>query len=315
MSEVLSYIFGRHEHIMEGISELFFFEDEKKLMNHLKHHLMIFGVDCESEFLFDNIVRFKVFAGFSADDECVNITMHTSECKITFPFSRTDYLRGIFEIHECKESQCRILRNPTVSKIVNEWNISHILELDYLAFYGANALDVQGKMYDNVSCKECMNSKQFENYCKLAAGYSKPVVLKFQKINKQAITPFKSRTSDTGYDVNVISAKEIGPDVWICDTGLQLECDSRFWICLAPRSSIGKSGYELANSIGVIDLNYGGRIMLQLRKVHVSALPIESLLPWRIGQVFLMPRIHAQLLEVDDFTKTERGEKGFGSSG
>jgi len=82
-------------------------------------------------------------------------------------------------------------------------------------------------------------------------------------------------------------------------------------LILVGRSSISKSGYSLANAIGIIDENYIGEILVPLRK-HQE---VELELPSRLVQLVLMPKINCEFTIVDSLEDTQRGTGGFGSTG
>jgi dUTP pyrophosphatase len=82
---------------------------------------------------------------------------------------------------------------------------------------------------------------------------------------------------------------------------------------VVPRSSIAKTGYMLANSVGVIDRGYVGEILVPLVKIDPNAPDI--VLPARIAQLIPRPIISAQLELVEEIASTPRGQGGFGSSG
>lgn len=87
---------------------------------------------------------------------------------------------------------------------------------------------------------------------------------------------------------------------------------SHFW--LLPRSSIFKTGYLMANSVGVIDLTYRGTLKA----------PVVAIAPGAAG--FKAGARHFQIVAPDmgwikevrlvqALPDTERGEGGFGSTG
>lgn len=92
------------------------------------------------------------------------------------------------------------------------------------------------------------------------------------------------------------------------------------WVGLVmPRSGFGfKYEVMLANSVGVIDADYRGEIMVKLvnrGKEDMTLQPFD-----RVVQMVIVPHWymkHKQKLSKEDFDKliTERGDKGFGSSG
>ncbi|WBF79370.1 hypothetical protein IACHDJAJ_00164 [Aeromonas phage vB_AdhS_TS3] len=92
------------------------------------------------------------------------------------------------------------------------------------------------------------------------------------------------------------------------------------WVGLVmPRSGLGfKYEVMLANSVGVIDADYRGEIMVKLvnrGKEDMTIQPFD-----RVVQMVVVPHWymkHIQKLSKEDFDKltTVRGDNGFGSSG
>ncbi len=68
----------------------------------------------------------------------------------------------------------------------------------------------------------------------------------------------------------------------------------------------------LANSVGVIDQNYRGNIIVPLRKVDPSA--DDLTLPAKIAQIVPTQWFHMTMESVANVQGTERGEGGFGST-
>lgn len=84
---------------------------------------------------------------------------------------------------------------------------------------------------------------------------------------------------------------------------------------LLPRSGLGtKFRITLANTVGLLDADYHGEILLSLvnggeRNFEVKALD-------RLAQLVVVPVIRTAFVPIDEFTSTsERGEGGFGSTG
>ena len=82
---------------------------------------------------------------------------------------------------------------------------------------------------------------------------------------------------------------------------------------LLPRSSLGKRGLVLQNTIGIIDEDYQGEIILLCRNLHRNILTIDPL--ERIAQLVIMPVLQAGLVLTDKYAPTDRGEGGIGSTG
>ena len=81
---------------------------------------------------------------------------------------------------------------------------------------------------------------------------------------------------------------------------------------IVPRSSLSKSGYILANSVGIIDNSYRGNLMVALTKVCDDAKEIEY--PFRCCQMIVRKYVNTYLEEVGNVDKTKRNEGGFGST-
>ena len=142
--------------------------------------------------------------------------------------------------------------------------------------------------------------------------------IQITKTHPDAVMPSKTRVSDAGYDLTVIAVhKEIGTHTKLYDTGIRLEMPQGIYAEIVPRSSMSKSGYMLANSIGIIDNTYRGNIYVALTKVDPNA--PDAVLPWRCCQLIFRHQVHVDLEEVRPapapLSTLGRGEGGFGSTG
>jgi dUTP pyrophosphatase len=97
------------------------------------------------------------------------------------------------------------------------------------------------------------------------------------------------------------------------DTGIAVQPPIGYYFELVGRSSISKTGYIVANSVGIIDASYTGSIKVALVKVWKEAQDIE--LPARLVQLIPRQFIHLEPKEVSEFDGTKRADGGFGSSG
>lgn len=84
---------------------------------------------------------------------------------------------------------------------------------------------------------------------------------------------------------------------------------------LAPRSGLGiKHGIVLANTIGVIDSDYQGEIIIGIRNQGSEVYTIQP--GERVCQMLFIPVVQANLRVVDEFSKeSARGTGGFGHTG
>jgi dUTP pyrophosphatase len=81
-----------------------------------------------------------------------------------------------------------------------------------------------------------------------------------------------------------------------------------------PRSGLGsKHGIVLGNLVGLIDSDYQGELMVPAWNRSNEEFEISP--GDRIAQMIIVPILQANFEVVEDFDKTLRGTKGFGSSG
>ena len=81
-----------------------------------------------------------------------------------------------------------------------------------------------------------------------------------------------------------------------------------------PRSGLGhKHGIVLGNGTGLIDADYQGPLMISCWNRADEAFTIQP--GDRIAQLVFMPVARAMFDRVDEFTPSDRGQGGFGSSG
>ena len=83
---------------------------------------------------------------------------------------------------------------------------------------------------------------------------------------------------------------------------------------VVPRSGLGsKHGIVLGNLVGLIDSDYQGELMVPAWNRSEKDFEINP--GDRIAQMIIVPVVQAKFKIVENFKESERGEKGFGSSG
>jgi len=81
-----------------------------------------------------------------------------------------------------------------------------------------------------------------------------------------------------------------------------------------PRSGLGhKHGIVLGNLVGLIDSDYQGQVMVSVWNRSGATFTINPM--DRIAQLVVVPVVQVKLNVVEDFSTTERGAGGFGSTG
>ena len=98
-------------------------------------------------------------------------------------------------------------------------------------------------------------------------------------------------------------------------TGLAIYLeDPNYAAMILPRSGLGhKHGIVLGNLIGLIDSDYQGELMISCWNRSDTAFEIQPL--DRIAQLVIVPVLQADFIWVDEFAASDRGDKGFGSTG
>ena len=83
---------------------------------------------------------------------------------------------------------------------------------------------------------------------------------------------------------------------------------------ILPRSGLGhKHGIVLGNLVGLIDSDYQGQIFVSVWNRGNEAFELKPL--ERIAQLVVVPVVQVSFNVVDDFSESERGAGGFGSTG
>lgn len=145
--------------------------------------------------------------------------------------------------------------------------------------------------------------------------------VKIKKLHKNAIVPYKTYPNDFCYDVIAISCEEIAPNVYRYGTGLafQIERDNtddgycNLSIDFRQRSSVWKTGMILANAVGTIDEPYTGEVTAVFYHVMPN-MPIYRVGD-KIGQIKIGITKPIEFEVVDALDITDRGSKGYGSTG
>lgn len=136
---------------------------------------------------------------------------------------------------------------------------------------------------------------------------------KFAKTNPEAYSPTQPNFTDSGWDLCLISKIKEDNGVTYYDTGISIQSPPGYYLQLVGRSSISKTGYMLANNIGIIDNGYRGNIIVALVKINPNAPDI--ILPARLVQVIPTQIVKANFYQTNSLDSTPRGSGGFGSSG
>lgn len=127
--------------------------------------------------------------------------------------------------------------------------------------------------------------------------------------------PTRAHATDAGLDLYVPEGQSVlvrRGAVYTIDLGIRVAIPDGYYGQLTLRSSAGKNGLTIPNSVGIIDPDYRGNL-----KLLVTALtdPVMVAAGERVCQLVILPLtpVDAEAGVVD--TDTDRGMGGFGSTG
>lgn len=98
-------------------------------------------------------------------------------------------------------------------------------------------------------------------------------------------------------------------------TGLAIHIgDPGYAAMILPRSGLGhKHGIVLGNLVGLIDSDYQGQLMVSTWNRGNTAFVLNPM--ERLAQLVIVPVMQVEFDLVDDFSESQRGAAGFGSTG
>jgi len=156
--------------------------------------------------------------------------------------------------------------------------------------------------------------------------------IKYKKLKEEAKTPYKKYDIDAGFDLTATWKKETDKYTEY-GTDIAFEIPAGYVGLLFPRSSVSNKDLMLKNSVGVVDATYRGEIRFRYWKTIPEYKDIQQ---WcdnikmtvtksiesdkyevgdRCGQIVFLEIPQVELMLAEELSETERGTKGYGSSG
>ncbi|MCH8501640.1 MAG: dUTP diphosphatase [Aliidiomarina sp.] len=138
------------------------------------------------------------------------------------------------------------------------------------------------------------------------------------RVGKDFPLPAYATPGSAGLDLRACLSESIelaaGESVLI-GTGIAIHIsDPSLAATILPRSGLGhKHGIVLGNLVGLIDSDYQGELKVSVWNRSNQAFTIEP--GERIAQLVIIPVVQADFNLVSEFTESDRGTGGFGSSG
>ena len=129
--------------------------------------------------------------------------------------------------------------------------------------------------------------------------------------------PAYARAGDAGIDLVAREDVTLAPAGGraLVATGIAIALPEGYAGLVQPRSGLAfKHGVTVLNTPGLIDSGYRGELKVCLIN-HDPTEPFEVTRGERIAQLVVQAVEHVTFVEVDMLDDSERGDKGFGSSG
>jgi len=135
--------------------------------------------------------------------------------------------------------------------------------------------------------------------------------IKVQKITQNAMLPQKTTPHSSCFDLFSQESLKLFPGrTHSFKTGLKIELPIGYEATIRPRSHMLQKGII---TLGTVDPDYRGEIKVIL--LNTSNQTYKIFQYDRIAQMNISKVLPTEFIEVEELTETERGEKGFGSSG
>ena len=137
--------------------------------------------------------------------------------------------------------------------------------------------------------------------------------LQVKKHTDTAKLPKRARRGDLGYDLFADEGVMISPgERELVSTGISLFTTSYKWgFIIKDRSSMAMKG--LFSHAGVIDSGYTGEVKVLLYNSNDTSYEVRK--GDKIAQLIPTKVVDFEITETDKLFETERGSKGFGSTG
>ncbi|RWS21031.1 dUTPase-like protein [Leptotrombidium deliense] len=139
------------------------------------------------------------------------------------------------------------------------------------------------------------------------------MAVKFIRTSARSIIPRRATAGSVGYDLFSIENKVVkAGSTALISTGIRMQIPSPFYGKIEGRSGLA---YRCNVHIGggVIDRDYRGEIQVIL--VNAGDIDFQVMVGMAIAQIIFIPCSNMALVEVENLDHSDRGARGFGSSG
>jgi len=137
--------------------------------------------------------------------------------------------------------------------------------------------------------------------------------LKIKKLHKDAIVPKYANKDDAGMDFFAIENVELLPmERTQIGTGIAVEIPENFTGLIWDKSSLSHK-FGIKTLGGVIDSGYRGEIKIGVINLGKEKYLFEK--GHKVAQMIIQKKENPEIVEVLELSDSERGDKGFGSTG
>jgi dUTP pyrophosphatase len=140
------------------------------------------------------------------------------------------------------------------------------------------------------------------------------VEIKFTKTNEDARIPTRNFDNDTGFDIYSVETIVIpARGSSVVDVGLSFAyITPGYWVKIEGRSGLGFK-HGITPHPGIIDQGYRGTAGIKLYNNTDTEYTVKR--GERIAQLIVYRNYYVEMSEAENVEESERGAKGFGSSG
>jgi dUTP pyrophosphatase len=140
--------------------------------------------------------------------------------------------------------------------------------------------------------------------------------VRVKRLASAAVLPTRQYDGDAGFDLYAAEAAQLAPgERASVGTAIALEIPAGHAGLVLPRSGLAvRHGIALVNSPGLIDAGYRGEVRVLLLNTDATQ-TFSVAVGDRIAQLLIVAFAAPALVEVPELVDSERGARGFGSSG
>lgn len=147
--------------------------------------------------------------------------------------------------------------------------------------------------------------------------------VKIKRLHPDAVIPKYAKAGDAGMDLTAVTKSYDRDGNIVYGTGLAFEIPEGYVGLVFPRSSLSSLDIALSNCVGVIDSGYRGEVTAKFKPAMLFNREQRPIIlnnriyevGERVAQIIIIPYPHIEFEEVETLSETERGNRGYGSTG